>query len=210
MRRVLVGAGAAVLVLSGGVASAAAEPVPGGDEGWEPVPEEYWAPFALEVCGSSVTLTGGDVREAEQRSEVLDDGSTFTEYRGAATADLVRASDGATIDELDISGDAWELVSADGVEELVELDGPSILWAVNDVERADADEAGQPYFLYFEEGSVLLRLEVDPATGESVAADTLRNDVAEEDEVDLCAVLDEAAADSDDSSDDPGDGKGDD
>ena len=77
---------------------------------------------------------------------------------------------------------------------------------MNDVERADADEAGQPYLFYYEEGTVLLRLEVDPATGESLAADTLRTDVAEEDEVDLCAVLDEAADDSGDAHDDYGHG----
>ena len=210
MRKVLVGTAAAAMVLSGGVASAAEDPAAGGDDDWAPVPEEYWAPFDLEICGSTVTITGGDVREAEVRTEVLDDGSTFTEYRGGQTVDITRRSDGATLDELDISGDTWELVSADGTEVLVELEGPSLVWAVNDVERADADEAGQPYFLYYEEGTVLLRLEVDPATGESLAADTLRTDVAEEDEVDLCAVLDEVAADSGDAHDDSGRGERDD
>ena len=154
----------------------------------------------------------GDVRDAEQRSEVLDDGSSSTEYRGAATVDITRASDGATIDQLDISGDFWELVSADGTEVLVELEGPSLLFAVNEVERADADEAGQPYFFYYEEGTVLLRLGIDPETGETVAADTLRTTVADEDEVDLCQVLDEAADDegAGSSSDDAGHGERDD
>jgi hypothetical protein len=212
VRNVLVGTAAAVVVLSGGVASAADDPVPGGDDGWAPVPEEYWAPIDVEVCGSTVTITGGDVREAEQRSEVLDDGSTFTEYRGAATVDITRVSDGAAIDELDISGYTWDLVSADGTEVLVELDGPSLIWAGNEVERAAADEAGLPYLFWFEEGTVLLRLEIDPETGESVAADTLRNDVADEDEVDLCEVLDEAADDEGggNSSDDVGHGERDD
>lgn len=204
MRKVLVGTAAAAMVLSGGVASAAEDPVDDGDDGWAPVPEEYWAPFDLEICGSTVTITGGDVREAEVRTEVLDDGATFTQYRGGQSVDITRQSDGATIDELDISGDTWELVSADGTDVLVELEGPSLIWAVNDVERADADEAGQPYLFYYEEGTVLLRLEVDPATRESLAADTLRSDVAEEDEVDLCAVLDAAAADSGDPHDDAG------
>src|SRR3712207_8131526 len=63
------------------------------------------------------------------------------------------------------------LFRSDGTEVLVELEGPSLVWAVNDVEQADADEAGQPYFLYYEEGTVLLRLEVDPATGESLRSE---------------------------------------
>src|SRR5688572_12592998 len=101
MRKVLVGTAVAVVVLSGGVATAAEDPASGGDDGWAPVPEEYWAPFDLEICDSTVTITGGDIRETEMRVEVLDDDSTFTEYRGAQTVDLVRASDGATLDELD-------------------------------------------------------------------------------------------------------------
>ncbi len=144
MRRVLVGTAAAVLVLSGGVASAADDPATGGDDGWEPVPEEYYASVEIEACGSVVTIDSGDVREVEQRSEVLDDGTVFTEYRGEQTVDLTRASDGAMIDELDVSGPGWDLVSADGTEVLVELDGLSIIWAGNDVERAAADEAGLP------------------------------------------------------------------
>ena len=206
MRRVLVGTAAAVLVLSGGVASAAEDPAAGGDDGWEPVPEEFWAPFDAEVCGSVVTITGGDVREAEQRSEVLDDGSTFTEYRGGQTLDLVRASDGATIDELDVSGTGWDLVSPDGTELLVQFDGPSIIVAADDVQRAAAEEAGLPDFIFFEEDTFLGRLVVDPATQESVTADVLQ---APEDVVDVCSLLDEAADDSDDSTDDSGDGRGD-
>jgi hypothetical protein len=206
MRRVLVGTAAAVLVMSGGVASAAEDPAPGGDEGWEPVPEEYYASVEVEACGSVVTIDSGDVREVEQRSEELDDGTVFTEYRGGQTVDLTRESDGAMIDELDISGPAWDLLSADGTEVLVELEGPSLIWSGNEVERAAADEEGLPYLTYFEEGSVLFRVELDPATGESTAVDGLRLDA---EVVDLCDLLDEAADDSDDS-DDSGHGKRDD
>ena len=193
MRRVLVGTAAAVLVLSGGAASAADAP-PGGDDGWEPVPEEYYASVEVEACGSTVTISGGDVREVEQRQEVLDDGTVFTEYRGDQTVDLTRESDGATIDELDVSGPRWDLVSADGTEVLVELDGPALIWAGNDVERAAADEEGLPYLFSYEEGTFLVRLQVDPETGESVGVDVLQDDF---EAVDLCDVLDEAAGDAD-------------
>ncbi len=74
----------------------------------------------------------------------------------------------------------------------MELDGPALIWAGNDVERAAADEAGLPYLMYFEEGTILLRLTVDPATGESTAVDGLQ---LEADVVVLCDVLDEAAGD---------------
>lgn len=192
MRRVLVGTAAAVMVLSGGVASAADAQPPGDDEGWVPVPEEFYEPVDVEACGSVVTVTGGDVREAELRQQVLDDGSTFLEFRGDRTVDLTRQSDGATIDELDVSGRSWDLVSSDGSEVVAELDGPVVLWAGNDVERAAADEAGLPHLMYVQEGTILLRLTVDPATGESTAVDGLR---LEADVVDLCGVLDEAAGD---------------
>lgn len=195
MRRVLVGTATAVLVLSGGAAAAAGEPG-GGDDGWVPVPEEYYASIEVEACDSVVTIESGDVREVEQRSEELDDGTVFTEYRGGQTVDLTRESDGAMLDELDISGPAWDLVSADGTEVLVELDGPSLIWTLNEVERAAADEAGLPHLMYFAEGSVLFRVEIDPATGESTAVDDLRLDA---DIVDVCDLLDEAVDDSDDS-----------
>ncbi len=192
MRRVLVGTAAAVMVLSGGVASAADTQPPGDDEGWVPVPEEFYEPVDVEACGSVVTVTGGDVREAELRQQVLDDGSTFLEFRGDRTVDLTRQSDGATIDELDVSGRSWDLISSDGSEVVAELDGPLVLWAGNDVERAAADEAGLPHLMYVQEGTILLRLTVDPATGESTAVDGLQ---LEADVVDLCDVLDEAAGD---------------
>jgi hypothetical protein len=192
VRRVLVGTAAAVMVLSGGVASAADTQPPGDDEGWVPVPEEFYEPVDVEACGSVVTITGGDVREAELRQQVLDDGSTFLEFRGDRTVDLTRQSDGATIDELDVSGRSWDLVSSDGSEVVAELDGPVVLWAGNEVERAAADEAGLPHLMYVQEGTILLRLTVDPGTGASTAGDGLR---LEADVVDLCGVLDEAAGD---------------
>jgi hypothetical protein len=170
------------MVLSGGVASAA-DAQPPGDDGWVPVPEEFYDPVDVEACGSVVTIAGGDVREAESRQQTLGDGSTFLELRGGRTVDLTRQSDGAVIDELDTSGPHWVLVSPDGTEEVVEVGGPSVLYAGNDVERAAADEAGLPHLMYFEEGTFLLRLTVDPATGESTAVDGLQRPA---DVVDLC------------------------
>jgi hypothetical protein len=182
VRRVLVGTAAAVVILSGGAASAA-ETQPPDDEGWVPVPEEFYDPVDVEACGSVVTIVGGDVREAELRQQVLDDGTTFLEIRGGWTVDLTRQSDGAVIDELDTSGPSWDLISSDGTEVVAGLDGPKVIWAGNDVERAAADEAGLPHLMYLTEGSVLLRLTVDPATGESTAVDGLQLDA---DVVDLC------------------------
>ncbi|MGY1640036.1 hypothetical protein ACI782_02750 [Geodermatophilus sp. SYSU D00703] len=182
MRRVLVGTAVGVLVLSGGGTSAA-HAQPPDDDGWAPVPVEFYDPVDVQACGSVVTIAGGDVREAEFRQQVLGDGSTFIEFRGERTVDLTRQSDGAVVDELDTSGPSWALMSSDGTEEVFEVGGPSMLYAGNDVERAAADEAGLPHLMYFEGGTILLRLTVDPTTGESTAVDGLRLDA---DVVDLC------------------------
>jgi hypothetical protein len=182
VRRVLVGTAAAVMVLSGGGTSAADAQAP-GDDGWVPVPEEFYAPVDVEACGSVVTVAAGDVRAVEQRQQVLGDGSTFLEFRGGRTVDLTRKSDGAVVDELDVSGPSWDLISSDGTKVVAEVDGPAMLYAGNDVERAAADAAGLPHLMYFQEGTVLLRLTVDPATGEATAVDGLRLDAAV---ADLC------------------------
>ena len=74
------------------------------------------------------------------------------------------------------------------------------------MQRAAGEEAGLPDFLFFEEGTFLGRLVVDPATQQSVTAEVLQ---APEDVADVCGLLDEAAADPEDSTDDSGDGEGD-
>jgi len=198
VRKTLVGtAAAAVVVLSGGAASATEDPDPGQDGGWQPFPEEYYAPAEVEACDSVVTIASGDVREGEERSRELGDGTVYDEFRGDLTVDVTREDDGAMIDELDVSGPGWDLISADGTEVLVELEGASIIYALNDVEREAFDEADLPEVFFFEEGTVLLRFVVDPATGESLSADVLQVDA---DVVDVCELLDEAAEDEHDES----------
>ncbi|MGY1691972.1 hypothetical protein [Geodermatophilus sp. SYSU D01105] len=190
MRRTWVGAVTTVLVLTtGGGASATEEPDP-ADGGWEPVPEEYYAPVDVAACGSVVTLSSGDVREVEQRERTLSDGSRHVEVRGNQTVDLARQSDGATIDELDISGPGWDLLSADGSEDVFQWEGPSIFLPYDAVDREAFLRAGLPELFFYEEGVVLGRVVFDPATQAVVASDILS---AEVDAVDLCAVLDDAA-----------------
>lgn len=203
MRRVLE-ATAAVLVLSGGWPRRPTTRHRAGTTAGSPYPRSTGRPSrSRSATRRSRSPAGTSGRPScGPRSSTTEPSSPST----AATVDITRESDGATIDELDISGAGWDLVSEDGTEVLIELEGPSLVWAGNDVERAAADEAGLPYLSYYEEGTVLLRVEVDPETGETLAADTLRTTVADEDEVDLCDVLDEAA-DSGDSHDDSGHGK---
>ncbi|WP_029431600.1 hypothetical protein [Blastococcus sp. URHD0036] len=43
----------------------------------------------VPACGTTVTITAGDVRDVEERTRTLATGGTLTEFRGGATVDLV-------------------------------------------------------------------------------------------------------------------------
>jgi hypothetical protein len=109
MRRSLaVGALAAAIV---GVGASPAWAGGDGSSGGEFVPVEtvvpdYYDSFETQACGDTITVAAGDVREVEIRSVTLEDGTVVNDYRGAATVDITRQSDGAMIDELDIGGPA--------------------------------------------------------------------------------------------------------
>ncbi len=84
------------LTFTAGVAPAGAEStdeppgsLPQDTEGdFVPVPSDYYDPIAIEACGTTVTLTSGDVRDVEWKVRVRDDGSTVIRYRGGSTVDL--------------------------------------------------------------------------------------------------------------------------
>ncbi len=168
----------------------------GADDGWVPVdPAAYAEPVQAASCGGVVTITNGDVFELEERVTELATGEILTEYRGAWTLDLVRESDGATIDELDISGAAWELVSvADGEAHITNvLYGASLLWPYVDVpaDLVAFEEAGLPSLAYFTdpEQSVEVEFTVDEETGEITDVEFDRIDA---EVVDLCPAFDDS------------------
>jgi hypothetical protein len=162
----------------------------GGD--YVPVPSDYYDPIAIEACGTTVTLTSGDVREVEWKVRVRDDGRTVIKYRGGSTVDLTRASDDAFLDELDVSGPYTERISADQTKVSVSLRGPSLVWPLSAIEADVFAEEGFPGLLYFEAGRVAIDLEFpeDPAVLEPTSVDVTRNTARGI--TDVCELLDEA------------------
>lgn len=158
-----------------------------------PVPPEYYEPVDFAACGSTVTMTSGDVREVEQKVRVRSDGRIVITYRGGATVDLFRASDEAFIDELNVSGRGSERYSADQTELSVSLRGPSIIWPVSAADTAALTAAGFPESFYFERGHLTIDVEFsgDPAVVDPIAVEVTRNTTR--DLKDVCEMLDEAA-----------------
>lgn len=164
---VTVAAAGAVLTASPAWAHDAPE---GGDDGWVPIEElrpDYYEPFSGPACGTTVTIASGDVREVEARETVREDGSVLTEIRGDATVDITREDTGQVIDELDVSGEGYDLISADQRYFEIYLEGPSILLAsLGPIDEAAFDAAGLPHLAYYKRGAVTIRSTGDPETGE--------------------------------------------
>ncbi len=101
-------------------------------------------------------MTPGDVREIEYRSTSGPDGTVRVEYRGRSTVDVERESDGAKLDELDVSGPGSEVFAeSDGTFRIsVSLDGPSIILPREDADAAAFGRAGLPYFVFYEAGTL--------------------------------------------------------
>ncbi len=81
--------------------------VPEGSGPWAPAEEVipgYYDPVDVAACGTTVTITPGDVTDVESRITELPDGRLLIESRGAQTIDLTRQDTGQMIDELNVSG----------------------------------------------------------------------------------------------------------
>ncbi len=188
------------LTFTAGVAPAGAEttdeppgwPPQDTDGEFVPVPSAYYDPIEIDACDSTVTLTSGDVEEVKWKVRVREDGSTVIRYRGDTTVDLTRESDGAFVDELDVSGPYTERISADRTEVSVSLKGPSLLWPLSDIEADVLAREGVPEFLYFEEGRVSIDLEFpeDLTIPEPTSVEVTENTAR--DITDVCELLDEA------------------
>jgi len=183
----------------------------GDADGFMPVDPSYYEQSPqFEACGSTITMTSGDVREAEERVTELATGETLIEFRGAFTVDLVRESDGAMIDELDIGGPGWEVDAQIGDEVLITqvLYGASILFpAGGPVDEAAFEEAGIPALAYFQdpEDRVQVEIRIDAETGEPIDVEFTNVDA---ELVDLCAWFDEGKGDGGDKDHHDGDEHG--
>lgn len=163
-----------------------------------PVPAEFYEPLTVPACGSELTLTGGDVREGEYRSLVTAEGDTVVEYRGTDTVDITRASDGATLDEFDVSGSGFETYSADGTTLTLDVEGPSLVVAFDEVEAAAFAEAGLPEAFVHLDGTLAGTVVFGPPTDAQPEVPTVLSVEITENTTeyvfDLCDLLDQAAA----------------
>ncbi len=134
---------------------------PAGGDGWVPaetVFPDFYDPLTFQACGTDVTIESGDEREVELRQTDLGEGVVRTEFRGDMTVDLTRA-DGARINELDISGDGYDEVGPDGG--FILLNGPSIAFPMDDVQRQAIEDAVGTDLAYWKGGTIVIHFELD-------------------------------------------------
>jgi hypothetical protein len=108
---------------------------------------------AVETCGTQVIAGPGSVWAAEYRSTHNADGSVLVEFRGPVTFDVLRVSDGKALDEVDVSGPGFLLVSADRLTLTESSDGPAIIGAFSPPEVAVFAAAGLPPGFIFQGGN---------------------------------------------------------
>ena len=148
---------------------------PDDDAGWVPIEElrpGFYDPLDITACGTTVTITTGDVADVEGRETTLPNGDFLFERRGEQTVDLTRQDTGEVIDELDVSGSLSELIYAGGTDSVSHVYGPSILFPIPEFGPVDAaafEAAGLPDLGYFRKGVVTFYVELDPETGEFVS-----------------------------------------
>jgi hypothetical protein len=133
-----------------------------------PAPDDYYASQEVQACGTTVVIAPGDVRKTEYKVTHAHNGSVRIVYRGKATMDITRPSDGATIDELDISGQTSQRYSPDGLSATLKAWGPNLIWATNEAESKELAKEGLPPFLYFKAGKI---------SGNATFADTSQSSV---------------------------------
>lgn len=199
MRRSLTVTALAVAVVGLGSSPASAWDGDGDSRGegdFLPADPANYPPVQFEACGSVITISNGDVFEVEERFTELPDGrGLLIEFRGEWTVDLVRESDGAMIDELDIGGPGYEVQRTKGDEVHItnKLYGASILFPFGvpplPVDVAAFDEAGLPHLAYYTEGNVEVEIVIDAETGEPTS---IEFDEVDANIVDLCPLFDEA------------------
>ncbi len=148
---------------------------PEGNGEWTPIEEldpAFFDPVDIAACGTTVTMSTGDVADVEGRETTLPNGDMLFETRGPQTVDLTRHDTGEVIDELDISGPLTELISADGTHVTAYVYGPSILFPVPEFGPVDAaafEAAGLPDLAYYRKGVVTFHVVVNPDTGEFIS-----------------------------------------
>lgn len=165
---------------------------------FRPLPDQFAQPATLPLCGSEVTIGPGDVNTTEYRALVTAAGDTVVEYRGTITADITRASDGASLDELSMDGRSFETYHADGRTATFDYHGSALVIALDPLELEVFEEAGLPQASFFLSGRIVETVTLESAPGPDqeyppvVSAEITENST--EYVFDLCELLDQAAA----------------
>ena len=108
-------------------------------------------PFAeVEACGTTLSLSDGDVFKVKERDTVKKNG-TLMEFKGALSTD-VAAADGRSIDEFDNSGPYSVFEGNDGSLTFV-VEGPALIYPVAPEEVAAFAAAGLPTVFAFTKGT---------------------------------------------------------
>jgi hypothetical protein len=198
---------AAVVLFALAAPAASASPVePPAEEQWPPVsthgafrplPPAFSEPQTFPACGSEVTISLGDVDTTQYRALVTAEGDTVVEYRGEATVDITRASDGATLDEVAVDDSGVETYSADGLSVTYDWPGTAVVVAFDKVEAEAFAQAGLPEAFLYLSGTLTetVTFASAPGPGEELppvaSAEILENST--EHVFDLCELLDQAA-----------------
>jgi hypothetical protein len=133
---------------------------PKGHGKFEPVAFEPYADD-IDICGG-ITVTPGDISQVQSRVTVQRNGSTFYEYRGRTTNDIV-AADGRKIDELDTGGSYSYLFAADNNSGILTVNGPALIYPFSAEEQGVFDSAGLPRAFYYRSGTLLAKTDGDGA-----------------------------------------------
>jgi hypothetical protein len=178
----------------GGDGAAGPWPPQDTDGKYVSVPDAYYDPYEFEACDTTIKVEAGDQREVKYKGEKQDDGTLVIRYRGDATIDLTRASDGATIDELDVSGPFTMKVAADGLSAHLSGRGPALVYAMGAAEEKAFEDEGLPKAFYFTEGRLagdVVYASTDQK--EVVSGEITHNSVRHA--KDICKLLDRAKDD---------------
>jgi hypothetical protein len=199
-------AAAAVLFALAAPAASASPAEPPAEEQWppasthgafRPLPPAFSEPQTLPACESEVTLSVGDVDTTQYRALVTAEGDTVVQYRGEATVDITRASDGARLDEVAVADSGFETYSADGLSVTYDWPGTAVVVAFDEVEAEAFAQAGLPEAFLYLSGTLTetVTFASAPGPGEELppvaSAEILKNST--EYVFDLCELLDQAA-----------------
>ncbi|MFI7581302.1 hypothetical protein [Kocuria kalidii] len=209
--RLVAAAAAALFAVATPAVATAQEPTPSEEQPVEapwppasthgqflPLPEEAVQPLTVPACDTEVTVSIGENDRTVHRVWVTDTGDTVIELRGTASFDFTRASDGATLDEVELDGAAFQTISADGTTVTFDQFGPGLLMSETEDSAALSAGAGLPEDFLFLAGRFTATVTFDPETVDEsgfptvVSAEITENTT--EYVFDVCDLLDQAAA----------------